>query len=89
MTLRRFAPSRAIAVTVDPATGEPRALRWRGRAEGVAEVEATWTLATGWWDGADGGVRRRYFRLRTRGGLLCTVYRDEATGDWFLEGVFD
>ncbi len=89
MTARRFAPARAIAVTTDPATGQPTGLRWRGRAERVARIEAAWSSDTDWWAGVQGGVRRRYVRVLTQGGLLCVAYCDMTDGRWYLEAIVD
>ena len=89
MSARRFAPTRLIEVATDPRSGEPVALRWRGRRERVAAVEATWEVAEGWWRGEPEAARRRYHRLATREGLLCVVYRDLASGRWYLEQIVD
>ena len=93
MTVRRFTPSRPIAVEADPASGVPRAFRWRGRRELVLQIAERWELAEGWWRGADDPcgdpTRRRYFRLVARSGLRCVVYHDPGTGDWFLERISD
>lgn len=89
MTARRFAPARPVAVTTDPATGLPTGLRWRGRDERVAHVEAIWATDTAWWAREQGAVRRRYVRLLTQGGLLCVVFHDLASGRWYLDAVMD
>jgi hypothetical protein len=89
VSARRFAPPRPLAVATDPQTGVPTGLHWRGRTEPVAQVEATWALDLGWWAGEGHALRRRYFRLLTRGGLLCVVFRDLTSGRWLLERIFD
>lgn len=89
MTARRFAPARPLAVTTDPATGLPTGLRWRGRDARVARIEATWAMDTDWWAAAEEGVRRRYVRLLTQGGLHCVVYNDLTAGRWYLDAVID
>ena len=88
MTARRFAPAHPVEVVAHPATGAPYQVRWHGRAEWVTRIEETWAVDEGWWRGAPGAIRRRYFRLRTRSGLLCIVYRDLSSGCWHLEQVF-
>ena len=89
MSARRFAPPRPIAVTARAREGVPLAFRWRGRAERVARVEAAWEVVEGWWRGEPASTRRRYYRLLTRRGLWCVVYRDLASGRWFVEQVID
>jgi hypothetical protein len=89
MTARRFAPSRPIEIVAHPATGEPRRLLWRGHVAWVARVEATWAVDEGWWRGEPEAIRRRYYQLVTRNGLLYVVYRDLASGRWYLEEIID
>ena len=89
MTARRFAPTRPIEVVAAAPDGAPRAIRWRGRTERVARVEESWRLEEGWWRGAPEATRRRYYRLATRSGLWCVVYRDLGSGRWFLEEIDD
>ncbi len=89
MTIRRFAPTDPIEVLTSGPVGEPLTLRWRGRIERAARVEATWDIEEGWWRAAPEATRRRYYRLRARSGLLCVVYRDLGSGRWYLEQVVD
>lgn len=89
MTLRRFAPTRPVEVVAQRASGDPLALRWRGRSERVAAVEATWDVEEGWWRSCPEATKRRYYRVRAASGLLCVVYRDLASGRWYLEAVSD
>jgi hypothetical protein len=88
MSARRFAPARAITVTTDQ-DGAPRCLSWLGRTERIATVEASWSLEEGWWRGGPDATRRHYYRLVTRSGLLCVVYRDLARAEWYLEQIID
>ncbi|HET8628262.1 MAG TPA: DUF6504 family protein [Thermomicrobiales bacterium] len=87
MSARRFRPARAVAVRAGP-DGAPAALRWRGRAERVARVAESWDVVAGGWLGA-AAARRRYYRLVTRGGLRCLVYRDLGSGRWYLDALLD
>jgi hypothetical protein len=89
MAMRRFAPTRPIEVVTRRGGDEPCALRWRGRTERVAEVEAAWEMAAGWWRTHPEATRRHYYRLRAASGLLCIVYRDLDSGRWFLEQISD
>jgi len=89
VTARRFAPARPLAVTSDPTTGVPAWVRWRGRDERVARIEATWTVDRGWWEAEGSVARRRYVRLLTHGGLLCVVYQERGHGGWYLEKIVD
>ncbi len=42
-----------------------------------------------WWRGEPEAARRRYHRLVTRDGLWCVLYRDLASGRWYLEQLLD
>ncbi|HET8628632.1 MAG TPA: DUF6504 family protein [Thermomicrobiales bacterium] len=86
MSARRFRPARPIAVRAGR-DGAPVALRWRGRGERVARVAERWDVVAGWWRGE--AARRRYYRLVTRSGLWCVVYRDLAAGRWHLDEILD
>lgn len=87
MMLRRFRTPVPVEVTLDAATGEPVHLRGPGRAYRVARVDEAWDTVAGWWAGQP--AARCYYRLRAVGGAHCLVYRDLATGRWFLAGIFD
>ncbi|MCU0767105.1 MAG: DNA polymerase Y family protein [Gammaproteobacteria bacterium] len=67
---------------------EPMAVRdgrpWRGGPLDLAGERER--IASGWWD--DGGVARDYFVAVTPAGERLWVYRDLATGRWFLHGLF-
>jgi protein ImuB len=43
-------------------------------------------IESGWWDGDD--VQRDYYAVTTREGERWWVYRDRATREWHLHGVF-
>jgi hypothetical protein len=89
VTARRFRPAEPVEVTAQRRSGDPLALRWRGRAERVAWLDAPWEVVAEWWLDGPEATRRRYYRLLTRRGLLCVVYRDLGSGRWFLEEVLD
>ena len=86
MSARRFAPPPAIAVATDGG-GLPRGLRWRGRWERVAAIEAVWGVTAGWLEAA--GATRRCYRLRTAAGLLCVVHHEPESDVWHLEAILD
>lgn len=74
-------------VRVLPAGGGPPGwVQWKDRE---CTVERTWgpeRVETGWWRGAD--VRRDYFVVETTDGERLWLFRDLATREWFLHGVF-
>lgn len=43
-------------------------------------------IESGWWDGAD--VARDYYVAQHRNGSRLWVYRERASGEWFVHGLF-
>jgi hypothetical protein len=102
VSARRFAPAEPVEVWCDARTGLPQRLRWRGRLALVAMIERSWRADEGWWRAgnhthpaggypAGGGeaASRAYHRVFARDGLRCVLYRDLASGRWYLEAVLD
>lgn len=89
MIPKSFFPARQIEVWWDARTALPNHLRWRGRTEKVVTIEASWRWDEGWWRGEGEGASRAYHRLVTRDGLRCILYRDLASGRWYLESILD
>lgn len=53
---------------------------WKTRAEGPERISGAW------WAG---GNAREYWRVESPDGWLGLVYRDAATGAWYVEGWYD
>lgn len=84
MTLSQLlSPPRPIKVVVDQ-SGQPAAIFWRGRRDGVA-VCNHWRVQGDWWREA---YAREYYKLLANSGSVCTIYRD-AAGKWYLEKLLD
>jgi hypothetical protein len=75
---------RWIEVRTGPG-GLPRSLAWAGRWETIEEVGGRWRVADEWWRRP---IHRDYFRVQTRS-LLCDIYRDRLTKEWYLERIYD
>ncbi len=89
MTIRRFTPTRLLAVVTDDRQHLPAQLCWRGHWERITAIAAAWHLSHGWWQGGEAAVQRHYYRVLTHSGLLCVIYRDPTSGDWYLEQIID
>lgn len=72
-----------IDITV--AEEQPRAFLWRGREHRILEPAAHWRIHTAWWRETE--IWRDYWEAPTDTGLLCVLYQDLGTGEWFLERV--
>ncbi len=66
--------------------GQPAWLRWRGRRE-RGRVCNAWRVEGAWWQGQPAG--RAYYTVVTGSRAALVVYRDEASGGWFLEQILD
>ena len=58
-----------------------------GPAGGVRVASGPWRMEEGWW--LDAPATRAYWDVELSGGGLYRVYRDEAGGEWFADGVYD
>jgi hypothetical protein len=83
---RLFAPPRKVHVQADD-RGEPSRLAWRGRWEPV-RVSNRWRLEDDWWR-QGGEIVRAYYKVRTASATVCVLFRDEVSGDWYLEKILD
>ena len=66
--------------------GDPAVLFWRGRRDLVLDVGNHWRVEEDWWRKE---IARDYYQIETRGGLLCVIYRDLVSGEWYMERVYD
>ena len=76
--LLEIEPRAGNGVVADDASFPPRL--WKTRAEGPERISGSW------WAGA---TAREYWRVESPDGWLGLVYRDAATGGWYLEGWYD
>jgi len=53
---------------------------WKTRCEGPERISG------GWWSG---GTAREYWRVESPDGWLGLLFRDAASGGWYLEGWYD
>ncbi len=77
-----------IHVTLDE-RAIPQAFVWRERRHVVQDLADRWQVDVDWWRGR---VRRDYFKLTTRGGLLVIIYHQyhPSTDDsWYLQRLYD
>ena len=82
---RLVVPPAAIDVTLDHG-GAPIAIA--GAFNGSIEPIARWKVEGSWWD-RDRAVSREYWKVVLNSALLCELYRDLATKEWFVERVYD
>jgi protein ImuB len=79
-------PRRLHVLSVAP-EGPPMQFRLAGQEERVARVWGPERIETGWWRSRL--VRRDYYQVETTEGARYWLFRELASGSWFLHGKFD
>ncbi|HTM53014.1 MAG TPA: DNA polymerase Y family protein, partial [Pirellulales bacterium] len=79
-------PRRLQVLSVAP-EGPPMQFRLAGQEERVARVWGPERIETGWWRSRL--VRRDYYQVETTAGARYWLFRELASGSWFLHGKFD
>ena len=74
-------PREVRAVVAEETAGRPRV---QGR---VRVASGPWRLEEEWW--RQQPVARDYWDVELGGGGLYRLYRDRASGDWFVDGIYD
>jgi hypothetical protein len=78
--------TQAEFVPVVCAGGRPASFRWEQHPHAVTQVSRHWRVHLDWWTPAE--LWRDYWELATDGGLLCVLYCDLLTEEWYLERVY-
>ena len=65
----------------------PAGLVAEGQCHRIVEVCNHWRIHTRWWEAE--AVWREYWKMTTDTGLLCLLYHDLRTGNWFLARLYD
>lgn len=81
-----FADER-IQIQTDGA-GRPVGFRRQGKKHLFLQVVQHWEIDTDWWT-EEGRVWRDNYAAVTMDGLLCVVYQDLVTQEWFLQKYYD
>jgi hypothetical protein len=67
----------------------PTSFVWQGKTHHIAEVCNRWRVHTRWWEPGE-TIWREYWKVvTTNTGLLCLIYCDLPSGDWFLARLYD
>ena len=75
-------------VRVELAAGLPTRVLTEGGRRAVLRICARWRVETDWWRSA---VSREYWKVELGGAeeLLCDLYLDRLTGEWWLSRLYD
>lgn len=80
---RLLSPPTAVDVTLGPG-GAPESIA--GALSGSLDPIARWKVETSWWKQP---VIREYWKAVLNNNLLCELYRDVTSNEWFVERVYD
>ncbi len=78
--------SEAAFVPVVTEGDRPASFRWDQHPHAVTRVSRHWRVHLDWW--TDKELWRDYWEVATDTGLLCVLYCDLLTEEWFLERVY-
>jgi protein ImuB len=84
--LRFFARPHPVSLVASQ-PGSPH-LSWRRVRQGVAGSEGPERIAMEWWRHEAPEATRDYFRMEDEEGRRYWLYRNTATAQWFLHGLF-
>ncbi|MGA7990051.1 MAG: hypothetical protein WCC53_01335, partial [Thermoanaerobaculia bacterium] len=82
VSLRAFEGSETAGDGGAPKAAPPPEIRGAVRV-----ASGPWRMEEGWW--LDAPATRAYWDVELSGGGLYRVYRDEAGGAWFADGIYD
>ena len=60
---------------------------WLGQRFQIARIDGPERIQTGWWTA--NSVQRDYYRIEVTSGSTFWIYRNLATSEWYLHGIFD
>lgn len=84
---RLWTEGEPIAVLVN-ADAQPVRFTWQRRSHRIVQVQQRWRVDADWWR-TEGRAQRVYHVVTTSSGLLCVIYEDLRSGEWFLAKVYD
>lgn len=76
------------AITIRHGQDTPAGFVWQGMSYHIAGVCNRWRIHTRWWEPGE-DIWREYLKVVTGEGVLCLLYQDLITGDWFLARIYD
>lgn len=80
---RLLSPPAVVEVTLS-ADGTPGFIK--GEFSGSIDPIARWKVETEWWNQP---VIREYWKALLNSSLLCELYHDLSSDEWFVERVYD
>ena len=80
---RLLSPPAAVEMTLS-AEGTPSFIT--GELSGSIDPIARWKVETEWWNQP---VIREYWKALLNNTLLCELYHDLSSDEWFVERVYD
>ena len=66
----------------------PTGFNYQGKSHNIMDTCNRCRVHTGWWE-PDRCVWREYLKITTDTGLLCLIYHDLLSNDWFMARLYD
>ena len=90
VALRRFRPPIAVRVKVERGRPVHVEIDRRGMPGGhVGQYAGPWRTSGAWWDGSGAAWDRDEWDVLVGDGVVCRLFHDRASGQWFMDGVLD
>ena len=61
---------------------------YQGHSHRIVNVCNCWRIHTRWWEPTR-CVWREYLKVTTDTGLLCLIYHELTSGEWYLARIYD
>jgi protein ImuB len=92
LALRAFRPAAALEVACDRGRPDfvrrtPDARKTASFGGRVVTLAGPWRLSCEWW--RDSSFARDYYDAELSDGCVYRIYRDQRSGEWFADGVYD
>jgi hypothetical protein len=66
----------------------PLAFDHQGQSHRIVDICNRWQIHTRWWE-PDRCVWREYLKTTTDMGLLCLIYHDLLSDEWYIARIYD
>ena len=76
-----------VSVEVD-GHGRPLRFTWQERRYQLQQIQQRWRVDSEWWSD-EGRIWRDYLAVTTTQGMLCVLYQDLLSREWFLTKLYD
>ena len=66
----------------------PAGFDYQGQSHRIVDICNRWRIHTRWWE-LDRCVWREYLKATTDTGLLCLIYHELSSDEWYMARIYD